>query len=56
MLRNEAVRRTGGEYRKGDSPPVRETGYAVLNDESGERFASPAEFADYALQGPSGAR
>ena len=26
----------------------------MLDDESGERFASPAEFAGYALQGPSG--
>ncbi|MBA2617027.1 MAG: hypothetical protein H0U91_02505 [Rubrobacter sp.] len=46
----------GGDYRKGDSPPVRrqEPGYAVLDDESGERFVSPAEFAGYALQDPLG--
>ncbi len=29
-------------------------GYAVLDDESGERFVSPAEFAGYALLDPLG--
>ncbi len=40
----------------GCSPPVREPGsdYAVLDSESGDRFATQTGFADYALHDPSG--
>lgn len=46
----------GGERPEGDSPPAREhkPGFAVLDDESGERFATSEEFASYALHDPLG--
>jgi hypothetical protein len=49
---NEATSR-GGEH---DSPPTREqgSGFAVLDDEFGERFAASTEYASYALHDPLG--
>jgi hypothetical protein len=45
-MRHEAVH-YGEDHPNGDSPPARDRGpgYAVLNDESGERFAAPEQFA-----------
>lgn len=46
----------GGERPEGDSPPARgqRPGFALLDDESGERFAASKEFASYALHDPVG--
>lgn len=54
-MRNEAVHH-GGEHPEGAFPPVRERGpgYAVLDSESGESFATSTEYATYALQDPLG--
>lgn len=54
-MRNEAVSH-GGEHPKDDFPPVRDLGpgYAVLDDESGKRFAASTDFAGYALHDPLG--
>ena len=52
---NEATSR-GGEHHGDDSLPVgeRESGFAVLDDEFGERFATSTEYAGYALHDPEG--
>lgn len=46
----------GGERPEGGSPPTRgqRTDFTVLDDESGERFATSKEFASYALHDPLG--
>ena len=52
-MAHETTSRGGGRPR-GDSPPARGQGFAVLDDESGERFATSKEFASYALHDPVG--
>ena len=46
----------GGARPKSDAPPAggQRQGFAVLDDESGERFATSKEFASYALHDPVG--
>ncbi len=46
----------GGVHAKSDAPTAdgKRQGFAVLDDESGERFAASKEFASYALHDPVG--